>query len=283
MNQFEHIKWKARRGDKGDDIFVFRVEGHQNTLERSIKTPMYSIHFLVRGTMEMRINNVLHRIEAPAGILTPTDCISSQPNGSEDCIVYGIALSVSFAKLVAMDAPRAQMAMLSVHPMWQMTQEKMDMVIEYIKLLRKVINEPNIRIPVTLVQSVFYLISDDFEHKIKQQNTSIPRYEELTGQFLTLIEDQCSAHHQLDWYASQLYLTTGYVANVIKQTLGKSAGQCLEEAIMRQSQSLLKTTDLSVQEVASMMGFNNQSHFGTFFRRKTGMSPKQYRAQKTEA
>lgn len=33
----------------------------------------------------------------------------------------------------------------------------------------------------------------------------------------------------------------------------------------------------SIKQIAEMLGFANQSHFGTFFNRKAGMSPQQFR------
>ncbi len=40
---------------------------------------------------------------------------------------------------------------------------------------------------------------------------------------------------------------------------------------------LLKSTDLTVQEVAARLNFANQSFFGKYFKHQTGMSPSAYR------
>jgi AraC-like DNA-binding protein len=46
-----------------------------------------------------------------------------------------------------------------------------------------------------------------------------------------------------------------------------------------QAKSLLRSTTLSVQEISDRLGFQNQSHFGTFFKRHTDLSPKAFREQ----
>lgn len=51
--------------------------------------------------------------------------------------------------------------------------------------------------------------------------------------------------------------------------------------INRQAKSLLSSTSLSVQEIADRLGFQNQSHFGTFFRRYSELSPSAYRKSVT--
>jgi AraC-like DNA-binding protein len=70
------------------------------------------------------------------------------------------------------------------------------------------------------------------------------------------------------------------VANTVKQTVGMTASACIEHAITQRAQTLLYTTTLSVQEIADQLGFQNQSHFGTFFKRHTGLSPAAFRKKK---
>lgn len=72
-------------------------------------------------------------------------------------------------------------------------------------------------------------------------------------------------------------LTPKYISNTVRQTLGMSPGRCIGEAIIRQAKSMLSSTSQTIQEIADRLGFQNQSHFGTFFRRYTGKNPSAYR------
>ena len=60
----------------------------------------------------------------------------------------------------------------------------------------------------------------------------------------------------------------------------RTASNCINENLIRQAKLLLLTTTLSVQQIADRLGFKNQSHFVTFFRRFAGMSPRAYREKK---
>ena len=64
---------------------------------------------------------------------------------------------------------------------------------------------------------------------------------------------------------------------LVKQVTGRSAGECIAYNLIRQAKSLLLTTTLPVQQIADRLGFRNQSHFGTFFRREVGAGPKAFR------
>ena len=100
------------------------------------------------------------------------------------------------------------------------------------------------------------------------------------GVFLALVEMHCHEHHSIDWYANELCLSPKYVANVVKQVTGRSAGECINYNLIRQAKLLLLTTTLPVQDIADRLGFQNQSHFGTFFRRAVGVSPRAFREGK---
>lgn len=74
---------------------------------------------------------------------------------------------------------------------------------------------------------------------------------------------------------------TGYSAvhfsRMFKQATGQSPYQYLTGYRISQAQALLKTSSLSVAEVAYQVGFGSHAHFSTQFRRITGVSPQTYR------
>lgn len=70
------------------------------------------------------------------------------------------------------------------------------------------------------------------------------------------------------------------MANVIKDVTGRSAGEFITTNLAMQAKSLLRSTTLSILEISDRLGFQNQSHFGTIFKRHTDLSPKAFREQK---
>lgn len=78
-------------------------------------------------------------------------------------------------------------------------------------------------------------------------------------------------------YADLLCVTPKYFSMTCKRLTGMTAGQIIDEEIMTTAKLLLRDNTKSIKQIAEMLGFANQSHFGTFFSRKAGMSPQMFR------
>ncbi|WP_246497800.1 helix-turn-helix domain-containing protein [Phocaeicola coprophilus] len=56
----------------------------------------------------------------------------------------------------------------------------------------------------------------------------------------------------------------------------------LSELLGADARRMLECTDLDVQEISNQLGFSDQSVFGKFFIRQTGLSPLKFRMRKEE-
>jgi AraC-type DNA-binding domain-containing proteins len=64
---------------------------------------------------------------------------------------------------------------------------------------------------------------------------------------------------------------------VIKEAGGKSAGEWIDERVILEVKALLKSTNMTIQQISDELNFPTQSSFGKYFKRLTGISPKEYR------
>ena len=104
--------------------------------------------------------------------------------------------------------------------------------------------------------------------------------EHLFQRFAKLINDAQPPFTSLTDYAQKLCVTPKYLSAICKQLSGRTASELINEEIIRQAQILLLDSQLSIKEIAERLGFLNQSHFGTFFRRHTSISPLAFRKKK---
>ena len=57
-------------------------------------------------------------------------------------------------------------------------------------------------------------------------------------------------------------------------------GARTDSIITMDAKAQLRSTDLTVKEIAFSLGFNNLSFFNKYFRQHTGMTPQEYRRMK---
>ena len=106
------------------------------------------------------------------------------------------------------------------------------------------------------------------------------RAEEYFRQFTELLGEHYKHERSVGFYARQLCITPKYLTTLIKRISGKSVSEWIDSYVILEAKTLLKYSNMSVQEIAYYLNFPNQSFFGSYFKRNAGMSPSQYKAKK---
>lgn len=108
-------------------------------------------------------------------------------------------------------------------------------------------------------------------------NQTLTRKEELLNQFLELLFIHCKEEHQVAFYADKLCISPQYLSLILKERTSKSASRWIDEALMTEAKILLKSPNITVQQVANTLNFSDQSTFGKFFKKHQGISPLEFR------
>lgn len=103
--------------------------------------------------------------------------------------------------------------------------------------------------------------------------------DEIVAHFVTLVNIHCMKEHSVEFYAKELCIESKYLSRILKAVNGNTANAWIDEAIVMQAKMLLKEHDLSIQQIADMLNFSDQSSFGKFFKRHCGLSPMSYRGE----
>lgn len=77
--------------------------------------------------------------------------------------------------------------------------------------------------------------------------------------------------------AAKLEVSPEYLSTVFKKNEERTIKQYIFEEKIRYSEKLLRYSEHSIGEIASILDFSDQSHFTHIFKKIQGMSPKQYR------
>ena len=136
-----------------------------------------------------------------------------------------------------------------------------------------------------LIAVTIYKVGDIMYHYLaehpEEQNNSHNRAEEYFKQFTHLLGEHFREERSVGFYARQLCITITpkYLTTLIKRISGQSVSEWIDNYVILEAKTLLKYSTMSIQEIAYYLNFPNQSFFGSYFKRNTGMSPSQYKAQ----
>ena len=135
-----------------------------------------------------------------------------------------------------------------------------------------------------LIAATIYKVGDILTHYLTEHpEVDSPihnRAEEYFRQFTELLGEHYKHERSVGFYARQLCITPKYLTTLIKRISGKSVSEWIDNYVILEAKTLLKYSNMSVQEIAYYLNFTNQSFFGSYFKRNAGMSPSQYKAKK---
>ncbi|MDI7860695.1 helix-turn-helix domain-containing protein [Rhizobiaceae bacterium n13] len=113
----------------------------------------------------------------------------------------------------------------------------------------------------------------------RQQGSIATRDQARFDRLVSLISDNFRSHRPVEFYAERLGLSSAHLNRIARLVSGKPTSHLIAERIVGEAKRDLVFSNLTVQLVASGLGFDDQAYFTRFFTRQTGMSPRQYRAR----
>jgi len=128
-----------------------------------------------------------------------------------------------------------------------------------------------------------------FASKLDPQKNTVYRHSKasarLSKAFLDLLEQQFNTATSPNGvmlkttyeFAEVLSVHPHYLNRVLKENMGSSTKQLIQERFLQQARILLKYSDLDISEISHLLGFRELTHFSAFFRKHQGTSPSMFR------
>ncbi|RAI86973.1 AraC family transcriptional regulator [Algoriphagus yeomjeoni] len=122
-----------------------------------------------------------------------------------------------------------------------------------------------------------------FFYRYKGSKTSFSKKEKLFHEQFQelelLIEDHFKKHREASFYADKMNLSLKQLNSLCKNTVSKTSSQLIMDRVILEAQRLLTHSDLNISDIAYALEFDDASYFSRLFKKKTNMTPEQFRKQ----
>lgn len=130
-----------------------------------------------------------------------------------------------------------------------------------------------------MLYAVFLLDLQNAQDNAMPQRSVPHRVEEIFIGFQRLLPLHFAEHHDIGFYASQLNISPVYLSRVVRQVTGRTVVDYVNQFLVMEASFLLRTTTLSITQIADRLHFADAASFSKFFLRNNGVRPKDYRKQ----
>jgi AraC-like DNA-binding protein len=277
------LKNRARGESIGNDFILLdnfsMLPLFNYPFKLDMRVVMICTNGTVRGTIDMQPYNLL----APFIIIVQPNQILSYEYVSEDFAGYCLIFSNNFSTEVQphLDKRLSIAAAIRSKPYIQLDSQSMRFIRKFLFILKKFMamteNPYRLEMIKHLTMISYYMARQSFENIIDPAKPS--RQALLIEKFTTLVQENYRTQRKTAFYAGKLCLTPKYLSEVVKVATGKSVSDWIGDYVIFETKALLKSTNMTVQQISDELNFPSQSFFGKYFKRLEGVSPKEYRGK----
>ena len=128
-----------------------------------------------------------------------------------------------------------------------------------------------------MLYSIFLLDLQNAQQRAIVHRQTPQRVEEIFIGFIRLLPDHFIEHHDIPFYASRLCISPVYLSRVVRQVSSRTVIDFINHMLMIEASFLLRTSNLSIAQIADRLHFADTPSFSKFFSRMKGQSPRAYR------
>lgn len=266
----------------GEDVALIECAPQTDADLQPVRIDAMMIMLVDRGEAHIGIDLMEYELRAGSLMVVQPKNMVSFFHTSYD--FHGGVLAISRPMLESIMPKLSELTPLLLHhrtePVVNLNGPQFECLSElYMLIFSKLATQSNFRKQKvsSLLQCVIFELLD-----INHGDSDLPRMkrtrgEEIMSRFIIAVSEDFRRERSVSYYADKLNITPKHLSAVVKDISGHTAGQWIENYTIMEAKVLLRTTDLSIQQIAAELNFPNQSFFGKYFKHQAGVSPSRYR------
>ena len=280
----------TRVGYIEDYIFACEIKGEGHISYSKPRRPKYHLVIIVlNGTMEMIINGEKFTFQENTYVNLPTWTDIYEIRYGKDFHAMATATDKSVVEDIFRNRnPFPTDFKFSIdHGIGGNIMDKKDISILYKDISNMIdsLSNKDHHFAEEINYAYFYILLTDmadmiwrrYANGIPSHHTDMKRSDHLIKEFADLLSRHIHKETSVEFYAEKLCISKQYLSLIVKEKTMVSIGTVISALRAEVASGLLRNPDLSIQQIANRLSFSDQSSFGKFFRKHSGMSPLKYR------
>jgi AraC family transcriptional regulator, transcriptional activator of pobA len=128
-----------------------------------------------------------------------------------------------------------------------------------------------------LISAILLLLDRWYEDLRAERPAADDADVELVRRFIRVLARDYARHHDVAHYADELRVPAAALSRALTEVMGRGTKELVLDQVMTEAARLLRFTDMSVQQVALQVGYDDPLYFSRAFKRHFGESPVAYR------
>ena len=265
----------------GDELIIADHFDVKRAFPPYFRTAMPVCIILKKGYLRGRCNLMDIDAVAPCmSILLPNQILEFTES-SDDLEGMVVMMSARFTERLSIKVDFDLMQTFQSQRVIPLNEEALATMLQFCEMVKRLSQFPDhpflMETAVNLTRAFFFGAGYFFHQRPEAVTHS--RGEQLVDRFLKSVQMNCRKERQLDFYAQELCISSKYLAATVKAVTGKTAGDWIEDYVMLEAKAMLTNTDMTISQISDPLHFPDTSTFGKYFRRHTGLSPKEFKKQ----
>jgi len=265
----------------GDELIIADHFDVKRAFPPYFRTAMPVCIILKKGYLRGRCNLMDIDAVAPCmSILLPNQILEFTES-SDDLEGMVVMMSARFTERLSIKVDFDLMQAFQSQRVIPLNEEALATMLQFCEMVKRLSQFPDhpflMETAVNLTRAFFFGAGYFFHQR--PEAVAHSRGEQLVDRFLKLVQMHCRQERQLDFYAQELCISSKYLAATVKTVTSKTAGDWIEDYVMLEAKAMLTNTDMTISQISDHLHFPDTSTFGKYFRRHTGLSPKEFKKQ----
>lgn len=138
---------------------------------------------------------------------------------------------------------------------------------------------PDLAVVRQLLSTLFTLIRSGNHTTDPNGAASATAQNETFRNFLRILEENYRQPHDVDFYASQLFMSARNLNLITQGILQQSVSRIIETRKLIEAKNLLLTTDKPISEIGFDLGYEEKAYFTRVFKKNSGQTPSEFREE----